>query len=109
MFCGARDPRLDFLTARDVAGDDIGVAASLVDAVGDFLAGIRLAAGDHDFRAKLRQQFGRGTADATARAGDDGDLAGEIERGVFQSDLPDFLLCDYKDMSCAGLTRASIF
>ena len=35
--------------------------------------------------------------------------AGEIERGVFQNDLPDFLLCDYKVTSCAGLTRASIF
>ncbi len=61
----------------------MGVAARVADAVGDFLAGIGLAAGDDNFGAELRQQFRRGTADAAARAGDDGDLAGEIERGVF--------------------------
>jgi hypothetical protein len=32
---------------------------------------------------ELGQQLGRGAADAAARAGDDGDLPGEIERGVF--------------------------
>ena len=81
MFYRARDQRLDLGFARDVAGNDMGVAAGFADAVGYGLAGVRLAAGDHHLGAELRQQFGRGTADAAARAGDDGDLAGEIERG----------------------------
>ena len=61
----------------------MGVAARLLDTVRDLLAGVRLAAGDHHLGAELRQQFGRGAADAAARTGDDGDLAGEIEWGVF--------------------------
>src|SRR4051794_11183405 len=59
----------------------MGVAAGLADAVGDRLAGVRLAAGDHDLGAELCQQLRGGAADAAARAGDDGYSAGEIERG----------------------------
>src|SRR5712671_2070265 len=88
VFVGARDQRLDCLAARDVAGDDMGIAARLVDTVGNLLAGVGLAAGDHHPGAKPGQQFGRGTADAAARTGDDGDLAGEIERGVFHEKIP---------------------
>src|ERR1700722_17064412 len=92
MLDGACDQRVDFGAARDVAGDDERLAALLADAVGDLFAGIKLAAGDHDFRAKPRQQFSRRAADAAARAGDDRDLAAEIERGVFHYFcLPDFL------------------
>src|SRR6478752_7013520 len=47
MFGCARNQRLDFLAARDVAGDDVGVAARLADGFRDFLAGVSLAAGDH--------------------------------------------------------------
>ena len=83
MLCRARDQRLDFLAARDVAGNDMGVAAGLLDAFGDLVAGVGLAAGDHDFGAEFCQQFRGGTADAAAGAGDDGDFSGEIERGVF--------------------------
>ena len=103
MLCGARDQRLDFLAARDVAGDDMGVAAGLLDAFGDFVTGVRLAAGDHDFGAELCQQLRRGTADAAAGAGDDGDFAGEIERGVFHCCLAP---C-FRSFSrhCRGLTR----
>src|SRR4051794_3847007 len=81
MLYRARDQRFDFGLARDVAGDDMGVAAAFTDSIGSGLAGIRLAAGDHHLGAELRQQFRRATADAAARAGDNGDLAGEIERG----------------------------
>jgi len=83
MLCRPRNQRVDFVAARDVAGNDMGVAAGLFDAFGDFMAGIRLAAGDHDLGAEFCEQFGRRTADAAAGAGDDSDLAGEIERGVF--------------------------
>ena len=85
MLGRARYQRLDFVAAGDVAGNDVGVAAGFADAVGHLPARIGLAAGDHDLGAELREQFGRGTADAAARAGDDGDLAGEIERGSFHS------------------------
>jgi hypothetical protein len=71
--------RLDLGAAADVAGDDVGVAARLADALRHLRAGFRLAAGDHDLRAHLRHQLGGGAADAAARPGDDGDLAGEIE------------------------------
>jgi len=55
------------------------IAAGLVDAVSDLLAGIRLARGNHHLGSQLRQQLRGGAADAAARAGDDGDLACEIE------------------------------
>jgi hypothetical protein len=87
----------------------MGVAAVLADAAGYLLAGVRLAAGDHDFGAEARHQLRRGSADAAAGAGDDGDFAGEIERGGFHGMLPEFFSCDYKDSSYAGLTRVSIF
>ncbi|MHC2367875.1 hypothetical protein ACVIQT_002523 [Bradyrhizobium diazoefficiens] len=45
----ARDQRLDLGLARDVAGDDDGVTAGRVDAVGDLLAGISLARGDQSY------------------------------------------------------------
>src|ERR1700686_2076423 len=61
----------------------MGVAAGLLDAGRDLLAGVRLAAGDHHFGAEFCEQLRRGAADAAAGAGDDGDLAGEIERGGF--------------------------
>src|SRR3954470_19287943 len=59
------------------------IAAGFADAVGNLLAGVGLAAGDHDLGAELRQQFGRSAADAAARAGDNRDLTGEIEGCVF--------------------------
>src|ERR1700737_1362008 len=63
----------------------MGVAALVTDTACDFLAGISLAAGNHHPGAEFCQQLGRGAANAAAGAGDDGDLAGEIERGVFHS------------------------
>ena len=43
------------------------------------LAGVGLAAGDDDLGAERGHDLGCGAADALARAGDDGDLAGKIE------------------------------
>jgi hypothetical protein len=82
------DQRLDLLAARDVAGNDMRVAARLADALCDFLAGVGLAAGDHNLGAEFCEQLGRRTADATAGAGDDRDFAGEIERGGFHLCFP---------------------
>src|SRR3954469_12346619 len=83
MLGRTRDQRLDLLLARDIAGDDGCLAAGRLDAVGDCLAGVGLARGDNHFGAELCEQLGGGAADAAAGAGDHGDLAGEIERGVF--------------------------
>src|SRR5215468_4216357 len=88
MFCGARDQRLHLVMPRDVAGDDMGIAAGFFDAFGHLVTGVGLAAGDHDLSAELCQELRAGTADAAAGAGDDGDGAGEIERGVFHCWLP---------------------
>jgi len=54
----ARNQRLDLVAARDVAGNDMGVAAGLADALGDFLASLGLAAGDHHLGAELCEEFG---------------------------------------------------
>ena len=60
------------------------------------LAGIGLAAGDHHLGAERRHDLGGRAADALARAGDDGHLAGEIERvlhGARPASLPYTLTC----------------
>src|SRR3546814_2432464 len=49
---------------------------------GDRLAGLGLAAGNHQFRAMLRQTQRNGAADAAAGAGDDSHLALQIEQIV---------------------------
>ena len=51
-----------------------------VDRVGDFLAGVRLARRDHHLGALIGQRLGDRPADPARRAGDDRDLAGEIEQ-----------------------------
>ena len=51
-----------------------------VDRGGDLVAGVLLAAGDDDPGALLGQRLGDGPADAARRAGDDRDLAGEVEQ-----------------------------
>src|SRR5262249_14008873 len=69
-----------------------GIAARLANAMGDFLAGIGLAAGDHNFRAEPCQKLGRRTADAAAGAGDDRDPAGEIEGRIFHGYLSSIVI-----------------
>src|SRR6476469_8661673 len=88
----ALDQRLDLVVARDVAGDDMGVAAGLPDTVCNSLAGVNLATGNHYLGAELCQQFRRGTADAAAGAGDDRDFSGEIERGSLHCTLPHYFV-----------------
>ena len=49
--------------------------------------GVGLARGDRHLGAVLGQPLGDRLADALGRAGDDGDLAGEVEGGVFHDGL----------------------
>ncbi|MCY1180435.1 hypothetical protein D9M73_208770 [compost metagenome] len=63
-----------------MAGDGGGLAAGGDDGVGDVLAAFKLAAGDDHVGALLGQQFGDGFTDATAGAGDESDLAVEVEQ-----------------------------
>jgi hypothetical protein len=51
----ALDQNIDLVAARDVAGNDVGVAALFPYALGDFLAGIDLAARDHHLGAEFCQ------------------------------------------------------
>ena len=60
------DERFHLSLARDVAGDDGGFAALRADAAGDRLAGLGLAAGNHDLSAEARHRFGDGAPDAAA-------------------------------------------
>src|SRR6185437_474174 len=53
MLDRAIDERLDLVMPRDVAGNDMRIAAGLGDAVGYFLAGIGLARGNHDLAPSL--------------------------------------------------------
>src|SRR5262249_50678692 len=70
---------LALVLARDIARTRRRLAARIADAPRNSLAGVSLAAGDDHLGAEPRHQFGAGAADAAARAGDDGDLAAEIE------------------------------
>jgi hypothetical protein len=49
--------------ARDVAGDDGGLAAPVADAARHLLADVRLAAGDDDLGAVLGHALGDGPTD----------------------------------------------
>ena len=50
------------------------------DRVGGLGAGLGLAAGDDNVRALIGHRLGNGSADAARGAGDDRDLAGEVEQ-----------------------------
>src|SRR3546814_9275764 len=67
---------------RYVAGLHDRLAAIGFDLFGDRLACLGLAAGNHQFRAMLRQTQRNGAADAAAGAGDDSHLALQIEQIV---------------------------
>jgi len=75
-----REDVADLLHFTDMAGDRGGLATVGDDGVGDFLAVVDLAAGNDDMGALLGQQFGDGFTDATAGAGNEGDLAVEVEQ-----------------------------
>ena len=61
-------------------GDRRACAVLLVQRFGDFLTGTGLARGNDDLCALLCHLFGDRFADAAGRAGDERDLAGEIEK-----------------------------
>ncbi|MNG21819.1 hypothetical protein D3C84_1062270 [compost metagenome] len=63
-----------------MAGNGGGLAAGGDDGVGDVLAAFELAARHDHVGALLGQQFGDGFTDATAGAGDESDLAVEVEQ-----------------------------
>jgi hypothetical protein len=75
-----REQRVDLRHLADVARERVGLAAVVANAGGDFLAVGKLAARHDDLRAGLRQRARDRFADAAAGAGDDGDLAAEIEQ-----------------------------
>src|SRR5690606_21557760 len=80
LLADLREHGLDLLHLADVAGDRSGLAAGSVDGVGNRLATVDLAAGNDHVRALLGQQLGDGFADAAAGAGNEGDLAVEVEQ-----------------------------
>ncbi len=69
----------DVVHFADVAALCLGAAAGGADRGGDCLAAFQLAAGDDHVGAVAGQPVGDRLADAAAAAGDEGDLAGEIE------------------------------
>ncbi|MNT56691.1 hypothetical protein D3C72_1940120 [compost metagenome] len=79
---GLVDQALQVVLGRDIGGDrDRGaVAVAGVDGVHHFLAGLGLARRNHDFSALDGHLLGDGAADAARRAGDDGNLARQIEQ-----------------------------
>src|SRR5436309_9869998 len=80
LFHGAGDQRFDFLSTRDVARDDGRLAALLLDAGSDLLAGVGLAARHHHLGAEQRAMLSDRPPDTAARAGNDGDFVVEAER-----------------------------
>ena len=79
LLLGLADQVLALRLVGDVAGDDDRLAAGLADLGRGLVAGRLLARRHHDLGALQGQVQGDRLADALARAGDDGDLAGEIE------------------------------
>ena len=75
----AGDEGVEFLTARDIAGDCDGLGTRTSDGGRHLFACARLAARDHDLGAVIRHRFRDRLADTPCRAGDHGDLAGKIE------------------------------
>ena len=78
---GARDEGAQLLHAAHVGGHREGAAAEVAHGRRRLLEGLGLARREHDVGPVLGEAEGDGAADAAARAGDDGDLAGEGEIG----------------------------
>ena len=78
---GTGDQGLQLLLAADVGGHHQRLPAAGAYAGGHGLARLGLAAADDDAGAVLGHALGDGAADALAAAGDDRDLAGQVEQG----------------------------
>jgi hypothetical protein len=79
MLQRAFDQRLHLLLARDVAGNDHGLALGPADRLGNLLADLRLTARDDNLGALRGHGLGDGAADTAARPRDNGHLTCEIE------------------------------
>src|SRR5205823_5894929 len=88
----------------NVGGDDLRLAALLADDAGGRLGADGVAVDDDDLGAALGEGEGGGPADAVAGAGDQRDLAGEIQ---FHRVLPLFLppICRVQAASAAIISR----
>ena len=79
----ALDDRVDqpiaVVPATDVRGDRERLTAGRLDLAGERVAGVLLAAADDDGRAALGEREAHLAPEAAAAAGDDGDLAGQVE------------------------------
>ncbi|MCY1551506.1 hypothetical protein D9M68_878420 [compost metagenome] len=71
-----------------MAGDGGGLATLCDDGVGNGLAALDLAAGNDHVGALLGQQLGDGFTDAAAGAGNEGDLAVEVEQSGLGHGVP---------------------
>jgi hypothetical protein len=89
LLADLREDALDLLHLADVAGDGGGLTALGGDGVGHGLAAVDLTAGHDHVSTLLGQQLGDGLADAAAGAGNEGDLAVEVEQlGLGHCDYP---------------------
>ena len=84
LAAGLIDHVLERVFRREAGGDGDGGARSMVvvDRFGDGFATVLVARGDADPGAMRGEPLRDGEADAARRAGDDGDLAGEVEEFV---------------------------
>jgi hypothetical protein len=69
------DAGADGVAVREIEGHGEGLAAGVLDLLGNALTVVQGDVGDGDGRACLRQRAGDGFTDAAAAAGDDGFLA----------------------------------
>ena len=73
-----RDQRVDLVLLRDIGLDGDRLAAGALDLFGDGVRVLAVDVGDDDLRALLGVAGGDRGAEAAARSGDDGDLAGQL-------------------------------
>jgi hypothetical protein len=98
---------LQVVLRRNIRGDGNRAAFAVLslDRFDHLFARTRLARRYDDSRAVLRHPLDDGAADAARRAGDDGDLAGEIEKR--QSNLPNSCSILAADLSQPRTPKAS--
>src|SRR5690606_763337 len=89
--------RANLFHLADVAGHGSGLAAFGANRLGHRLAALRLAAGDDHMGALLGEQARNGFADAAAGAGNEGDLAVQVEQvGLVHGVFLLLLICHHR-------------